>query len=139
MRVLVCGGRKFCDAALLFWTLDRLHEIHGFSALIHGAQTGADLLGASWALYNDLEILSFPAEWTIYGRRAGPIRNLRMLNEGKPDLVVAFRGNAGTLNMIRQARDRRIRTIKAWNDDPPLEAGFFMEDATRYFMEDATR
>lgn len=31
-----------------------------------------------------------------YGKAAGAIRNQQMLDEGKPDLVVAFKGGRGT-------------------------------------------
>jgi hypothetical protein len=40
------------------------------------------------------------AEWERLGRKAGPIRNQRMLEEGKPDLVVAFPGGTGTAGMM---------------------------------------
>jgi hypothetical protein len=29
-------------------------------------------------------------KWDELGKKAGPLRNQRMLDEGKPDLVVAF-------------------------------------------------
>jgi hypothetical protein len=49
----------------------------------------------------------FPAEWKKYGNAAGPIRNARMLNEGVPDVVIAFHENIhkskGTKNMMDQA------------------------------------
>jgi hypothetical protein len=45
----------------------------------------------------------YVAQWKKHGRAAGPIRNQRMLDEGKPDLVVAFPGGRGTADMIRRA------------------------------------
>lgn len=48
--------------------------------------------------------LPFEADWHTHGRAAGPIRNRRMIEEGKPDLVVAFPGGRGTANMVNQAR-----------------------------------
>ena len=44
------------------------------------------------------------AQWTKYGKSAGPIRNAEMLRFGKPQLVVAFPGGDGTENMIGQAK-----------------------------------
>ena len=35
-----------------------------------------------------------------------------MLMEGKPDLVVAFPGGAGTANMIKQARKAGVEVIE---------------------------
>jgi hypothetical protein len=45
----------------------------------------------------------YVAQWKKHGRAAGPIRNQRMLDKGKPDLVVAFPGGRGTADMIRRA------------------------------------
>jgi len=42
-------------------------------------------------------------EWDKIGKKAGPLRNQRMLDEGKPDLVVAFSGSGGTKDMVRRA------------------------------------
>jgi hypothetical protein len=38
----------------------------------------------------------------------GPIRNKQMLEEGKPDLMVAFPGERGTANMCKQAREAGV-------------------------------
>ena len=57
----------------------------------------------------------YPADWDTHGRGAGPIRNKQMLEEGKPDLVIAFPGGKGTANMIGQAKEAGIpvREIEA--------------------------
>jgi predicted polyphosphate/ATP-dependent NAD kinase len=51
------------------------------------------------------------------GKAAGIIRNQRMLDEGKPDLVIAFQGGDGTADMVRRANKSKIPTIiltKQW-------------------------
>ena len=40
---------------------------------------------------------------TNSAKKAGPLRNQRMLDEGKPDLVVAFPGGGGTKDMVRRS------------------------------------
>jgi hypothetical protein len=45
--------------------------------------------------------------------KAGPIRKQQMLDEGKPDLVVAFPGGRGTAHMVRIARAAGIEVIEA--------------------------
>jgi hypothetical protein len=50
----------------------------------------------------------FPAEWGRLGRAAGPIRNAVMLRDGKPELVIAFKGGAGTADMKARARKAGI-------------------------------
>lgn len=108
MIVLVCGGRYFTDARLVNKTLDELHAAKAISLLIHGKATGADTLGGKWARSHIVPVKEFPADWRTFRRRAGPIRNRQMLVEGKPDLVLAFRGGEGTSNMVEQARSAGV-------------------------------
>lgn len=54
----------------------------------------------------------FPADWDKYGKRAGYLRNVQMLDEGKPDLVVAFPGGKGTAMMVKLAKERGVRVIE---------------------------
>ena len=114
MRVLVCGGRDFDDEALLTKILDELNELHHFTALIEGDARGADQLAGKWAEARGIEHLVFPANWKKYRAAAGPIRNKQMLDEGMPDLVIAFPGGKGTANMIQQALDKgvSVETVK---------------------------
>jgi YspA, cpYpsA-related SLOG family len=105
MRLLVCGGRDFADAALLYATLDEVHREFTVQLVIEGDADGADRLAGRWAMARDVALQVFPALWKIHGHRAGPIRNQQMLDEGKPDLVVAFpTGGPGTRDMIARAR-----------------------------------
>jgi hypothetical protein len=110
-RVLVCGGRDFDDRARLYAALDRLHLQHGFSLLIAGGAQGADTLAVQWARSRGIRTKIFMARWITEGRAAGPIRNARMLNEGRPDLVVAFPGGKGTDGMVAMARGAGVEVV----------------------------
>lgn len=103
MRVLVCGGRDFKDCGLLFATLDRLAAYNGIDCIIEGDAHGADRIAGAWAKRRRVDLRLFPADWRKHGRAAGPIRNQAMLDQGRPDLVVAFPGGAGTADMVRRA------------------------------------
>lgn len=73
---------------------------------------GADSLARQWAEDNGVETIGFRASWNLYGKRAGYIRNVQMLNEGQPDLVVAFPGGAGTKMMINLAEAAGVPVVK---------------------------
>ncbi len=109
MRVLVCGSRNWADGALIHRELSALS---GVAVVIHGAAPGADALAGEAASELGIPVLAFPAEWEKHGRAAGPIRNQRMLDEGRPDLVLAFsedlNSSRGTADMIARARLARI-------------------------------
>ena len=112
LRVLVTGGRDYSDAQAVSDSLNRLDEIASIECVIHGGAPGADALGAVWAASRHLRMEAYPADWGAHGRAAGPIRNQRMIDEGKPDLVVAFPGGRGTADMVRRARAAGIEVIE---------------------------
>ena len=112
MRVLCCGGREFLDREMLTAALDRLHRERGFSLVIAGGARGADTLAEEWAHAAGVRCDVYMADWAGLGRKAGPIRNRQMLDEGKPELVVAFPGGRGTANMVRIAREAGIEVIE---------------------------
>jgi hypothetical protein len=74
--------------------------------------TGVDSLSAIFARANECQYVGFPADWKKHGRAGGPIRNQQMLDEGKPDLVVAFPGGKGTADMVRRARAAGIPVME---------------------------
>lgn len=112
MRVLVCGGRQFDDWYLMKRFLDGLHlGSERFSVVIHGCARGADEMAEKWARQADVDFLRFYADWEKDGRAAGPIRNARMLTEGRPDLVIAFPGGKGTADMISRARKAGVKVM----------------------------
>ena len=112
MKVLICGGRDFKDRDLLFSTMRELNKTHKFTTVISGAASGADDIGEQWGHWAELDVDMYPARWDTHGRSAGPIRNKQMLDEGKPDLVVAFAGGKGTANMIKQAKANGVEVME---------------------------
>ncbi len=104
MKVLVCGGRDFENATLLFSTLEKI----GITHLLHGGATGADALAQYWATIHKVPVTQFVADWRKYGKAAGPTRNAEMLAQGKPDMVVAFPGGKGTADMVRRAKAKGV-------------------------------
>jgi hypothetical protein len=108
MIVLVCGGRRFAvnnrqEGEMLNRTLNTLHRAKKITKLIHGGAKGADTHAGRWAHRNRVPVEVFYPDWDRYGKKAGHIRNGEMLEVGKPDIVVAFPGGAGTENMCQQA------------------------------------
>ncbi|MEW6771831.1 MAG: DUF2493 domain-containing protein [Bacillota bacterium] len=106
MRVLVCGSRDWINRAAI---LRELSKFPPGTVVIQGGCRGADRLAAEIARELGFTVKEFRADWQRYGpRAAGPIRNRRMLDEGKPDLVLAFHAaikkSRGMADIVRQAR-----------------------------------
>ncbi len=110
MRVLVCGDRNWKRMDIIERELKKF--LPG-TVVIHGEARGADTLGAFVADKLGFKVVPFPAKWNIYGKGAGPIRNQQMIDEGKPDLVLAFHENLnesrGTKDMVHRARGMGIK------------------------------
>jgi hypothetical protein len=112
MRVLVCGGRHYNDALTFGSWLGGIQRDHGITQIIQGGATGADFLARQYADFQNIPVRTFEAEWGRLGRAAGPIRNRQMLEEGKPDIVVAFPGGNGTADMVRQAKRAGVSVLE---------------------------
>lgn len=115
-KVVVAGGRDFTNYNLLKEKVDNIlsqkkltHKI----LILSGKSIGADCLGEIYALENNLEILSYPADWDKFGKKAGVKRNAEMINDA--DALIAFwNGNSrGTKYMIDIAtkKGKMIRII----------------------------
>jgi hypothetical protein len=111
VKLLVCGGRDYQDINRVMRVLDNIHEKCGITEIIHGAAKGADSLAGQWARKNGIKETAVPANWDLYGRRAGPLRNEEMLLLA-PDGVVAFPGGRGTAHMARIAEEAGIKVMR---------------------------
>ena len=120
-RVMVTGSRDLIREVhgRVLWTalgFEREYaEFHGKEmTLVHGAcPTGADAFAEDWYwhMIDDgrvgLYIERYPADWSAYGKFAGPKRNKQMV-DSKPDIVLAFplgesKGTRGTMKMALAA------------------------------------
>ena len=116
VRALFCGSRLWRDREPI---LARLRGLPVGSIVIHGAAPGADAIAGEEADCLGLRVMSFPADWNGLGRSAGPIRNQRMIDEGRPSIVFAFpmQGSRGTWDMVRRARTAGIAVVIGSGND----------------------
>lgn len=113
--IIVCGGREYADRERVFAALDRVHAKRQITLLVHGAcmneatgeLSGADRWADEWARERGVQVEPHPADWTTWGKSAGPMRNQQMANAGAHGLV-AFPGDAGTRSMCVHAERNGI-------------------------------
>ncbi len=120
IRIIVAGTRTFSDYELLRNRLDdfisKLKQKHPDKqvVIITGAAKGADQLGSFYARSHNIPLKEFPADWTTYGKAAGPIRNQQMLDYALheiPELIVFWDGESrGTKNMMNIAKRHNVQT-----------------------------
>lgn len=119
LRIIVAGSRDFKDYNFLKDKLMRLLETLDETSLvdnpsqvkfISGTAKGADVLGEQFAYTYGYEVKRFPAEWNLYGKSAGYIRNEQMakyaVSEGCYGILIAFWDgkSKGTKHMVDLAK-----------------------------------
>lgn len=111
-RILVCGDRNWTDREAI---RRELATLPAGSVIIEGecpTKINADKLAREVAEELGFDVEPYEAEWHRYGRAAGPIRNERMLKEGRPDECWAFHPDLakskGTRDMVNQASRAKI-------------------------------
>lgn len=110
MKVIIAGGRDFRDYTLLKEKCDTiLSSVKDDIMIVSGCADGADSLGEKYAAENDYIVAYFPANWNLYGRGAGMIRNREMAEYA--DALIAFHDgqSKGTANMIKQAKEKGLK------------------------------
>lgn len=105
MIVAVVGSRTMTDAAWLAHVLNQCRSVWGAFTVISGGARGADALALAWARERDQPFRLYAARWGKYGKRAGPLRNRRMVEDAQ--VVVAFWDgqSAGTASTIAIAKE----------------------------------
>ena len=108
---VVCGGRAFGGRALVWSALDRVLRERGSSGFVlwhGGCPSGADALAAAWAVSRGVPVRVWPAEWSRFGRAAGPLRSAAMCSaaaaSGCRCGLVAFPGGRGSAACVAAAR-----------------------------------
>lgn len=125
MRVIVCGGRNFSEESVIYEAL--LTLLKAYPDTLHvctGGASGADSLATIWAQRTCTPYTTFPALWSVHGNKAGPIRNVAMLERFKPHLVLATAGGSGTAHMTRIADQAGVPVV-----DLPATATAVLEAA----------
>jgi len=111
MIVIVCGGRDWRDETYVHARLNVIHATSPITEVHQGGARGVDTMARTWAERKGIPCFEYRAEWNEHGKRAGPIRNCRMLLTARPDVVIAFPGGSGTRHMMKIASDADIHII----------------------------
>ena len=120
--VLVTGSRDHDDPSTVFRELNNAH-VNGMRSLVVGdCPTGVVHYVRMWANTMGVPYEMVRAEWTRWGKAAGPIRNRRMIDVYKPDACLAFfqpgAGNRGTTDCANYAEAQGVRVLRFEGPNP---------------------
>lgn len=105
--MMICGSRSFTDYALFKKCMDIVTSLDGIPKEFHvisGGCRGVDTLAEIWSKENNLNFRAYHAEWDMYGRAAGPMRNTIMVRNA--DIIVAFpkSSSTGTFDSMKKTK-----------------------------------
>ncbi len=107
-KIIIAGSRNFNNKELLYKKVDEiLTTVHDDIEIVTGHCRGADMLGELYAINHNINFITFPALWGVYGKSAGYIRNYNMAKyAGKNGILIAFPigESKGTRMMIKIAK-----------------------------------
>lgn len=116
LRIIVAGSRTFDNYAMVSNCLNKFIKEHPNNriTIVSGAARGADQLGEQYAREKCILLKRFPANWEQFGKRAGYIRNIQMLDYVDVSTCDAYvfafwdGQSKGTKQMIDSAKKRNI-------------------------------
>lgn len=77
------GSRKITNLNLDFYL-----NPDNYGAVCSGGANGVDTIAEQWAKGHNIEFVVFPAQWELYGKNAGFMRNKDMIDFC--DILVSF-------------------------------------------------
>lgn len=133
-RLLVCGSRDWgavldahgdkrssrttellMMAAAMHEMVTDLYRQYGSVVVIDGGAKGADSMAYREAKTLGVDTVRYFADWNTHGKAAGFIRNQQMIDEGQPDVAMAFitkplHLSRGTHDMVKRLAAAGIQT-----------------------------
>ncbi len=115
MKTVIAGSRTITDYNELLKAIKKISW--KITKVVSGGARGVDKLGERYAKENNIPLQIYSPNWNEYGKRAGIIRNLKMVEENEALLAVwngyssgtrhtiGFAQNMGLLNYVHKAKN----------------------------------
>lgn len=102
MKTIIAGSRTLIEYDLVKRAIEQSSVVP--TEIVCGGAKGVDTLGAQWAKENNLPIKFFYAQWDVYGKSAGYIRNEAMARYAEALIAIWDGKSPGTKHMIDIAK-----------------------------------
>ena len=120
MKIAIVGGRDFNNYELLKWSVINAMDVNYYTeentkhTIVSGGAKGADSLGEKFADEFNFYKQIYRANWDLYGKQAGFIRNISIIENA--DIVFAFwdgksKGTQHSINLAKQ-KNKELYIIK---------------------------
>lgn len=109
MKTIIAGSLSITDRGALEQAIaaarDKGIEV---TEVLCGGAPGVDTLGYHWARGHFVPVEIYAANWKRWGKRAGPMRNARMVRDADAAIFVWDGVSRGTADCINQAEHKGI-------------------------------
>jgi hypothetical protein len=120
-KIAVVGSRNFTDYPKLVKSLDQYIQYLDIPkediVIVSGGAKGADSLAKKYAADKNYQYKEFLPDWKRYGRAAGYVRNVSIIEESNACLAFWDGLSPGTKHSIDYARKKQIETIVVMDED----------------------
>lgn len=100
----IVGSRDYNKYEPFKELVDEYIRLNGMpSCIISGGADGIDYLAELYAERHNIPITIFDAEWSKYGKAAGPMRNTLIVKECDKLLAFPSKNSRGTFDTINKA------------------------------------
>lgn len=108
MRTIIAGSRTGFTYKDVCDILDKVDwEI---TTVISGCARGVDTYGVDYAELWEIPVERYPANWELYGRSAGYLRNEEMAKVADAAVILWDGTSKGTKHMIKLAEEYNLKT-----------------------------
>lgn len=110
MRIIIAGSRSFGDYELLKQEVDNFLKRYNCTnvTIVSGTARGADRLGERYAKERGYKIEKYPAQWNVYEKKAGYLRNKQMAQVADAYICFWNGKSKGTKIMIDLAKQYNL-------------------------------
>lgn len=97
------------DIFTVFGIINDCPWVDEIGEVVSGKARGVDTIGELWATANRIHIEPFEANWPLYGKSAGPIRNEEMAKYADALILVWTGHSNGSQSMLDFAEQYNLR------------------------------
>jgi hypothetical protein len=120
MNLIVAGSRTLNDKEFVYQGIDYVDAYLTrwkvlITMVLSGGARGVDRIGEEWAREKGIPVKKVIPEWRKYGRRAGPLRNLKMVHEAQGIAAFQKDDTPGTKQIVNASIVLGLPYVFVWN------------------------
>jgi hypothetical protein len=108
MKTIIAGSRYLSDSEITRLCIKMCPWHREITEVICGGANGPDTFGRQWAEQNGIPVRMLSADWATYEKRAGIIRNTRMVDEADSLILIWDGVSKGSQDTLQKAKERRL-------------------------------